>query len=96
MGIPCEDLAFVYGDNKLVLVNTSIPGSTFKKKMNSLSYHFIREGYARDVWHTAYVNTHFNLADLFTKCLPSGEKRWGFARRLLYWLGWSMFDKGGD
>ena len=44
MGIPCEDPAFVYGDNKSVLANTSMPGSTLKNK----SYHFIREGCAQD------------------------------------------------
>ena len=86
MGIPCEDPDFFYGDNKLVLANTYMPGSTLKKKLNSLSYNFIREMCARDEWRTAYVNTHFNLADLFTKCLPSGEKRWGFVRRFLHWL----------
>ena len=86
MGIPCEDPTFVYGDNKSVLANTSMPGSTLKKKMNSLSYHFIREGCARDEWRTAYVNTNFNLADLLTKCLPSGEKRRGFVRKFLHWL----------
>ena len=86
MGIMCEDPTFVYGDNKSVLVNTSMPGSTLKKKMNSLSYHFIREGFARDEWRTAYVNTNFNLADLLTKCLPSGEKRRGSVRKFLHWL----------
>ena len=86
MGIPCEDPAFVYADNKLVLANTSMPGYTPKKKMNSLSYHFIREGCARDEWRMKYVNTHLNLADLFTKCLPSGEKRWCFVRRFLQWI----------
>ena len=40
-GIPCEDPAFVYGENKSVLANTIVPYSTFKKKMNSLSYHFV-------------------------------------------------------
>ena len=86
MGILCEDPAFFYGDNKSVLANTSMPGSTLKKKMNSLSYNFIREGCARYEWHTAYANTPFNLADLFTKCPPSGEKRWSFVRRFLHWL----------
>ena len=86
MGIPCEDPTFVYGDNKSVLANTSMPGSTLKKKMNSLSYHFISEGCARDEWRTAYVNTNFNLADLLTKCLHSGEKRRGFVRKFLHWL----------
>ena len=86
MGILCEDPDFFYGDNKLVLANTCIPGSTLKKKMNLLSYRFIREGFARDEWCTMYVNTHFNLADLFTKCLPSGEKRWEFVRIFLHWI----------
>ena len=74
MVIPCEDPNFVYDDNKSGLANTSMPGSTLKKKMNSLSYHFIREGCACDEWRTEYVNTNFNLADLLTKFLPSGEK----------------------
>ena len=74
MVIMCEYLAFVYGENKSVLANTTFPASTLKKKMNSLSYHFFCEGCARDEWHTAYVNRNLNLADLLTKPLPSGEK----------------------
>ena len=86
LGIPCEEPSFVYGDNKSVLANTSVPASTLKKKMNSLSYHFVREGCARDEWRTAYVNTHENVADLLTKPLPSGEKRNKFVRQFLYWI----------
>ena len=86
MGIPCEDPTFVYDDNKSVLANTFMPRYTLKKRMNLLSYHFIREGCARDEWRTAYVNTNFNLAYLLTKCLPSGEKRRGFERKILHWM----------
>ena len=86
LGIPCDEPTFVYGDNKSVLSNTSVPASMLKKKMNSLSYHFVREGCARDEWRTAYVNTHDNLADLLTKPLPSGEKRDRFLRQFLYWM----------
>ena len=86
MGIPCDEPAYVYGDNMSVLNNTTVPASTLKKKMNSLSYHFVREGCARDEWRTAYVNTHFNCADLLTKCLPAGLKRSGFIRKFLYWI----------
>ena len=39
-----------------------------------LAYHFVREGVARDEWQTAYVNTHENLADLFTKPLSKRIK----------------------
>jgi len=86
LGIPVDEPAFVFGDNKSVLANTTVPGSTIKKKMNSLSYHFIREGCAKDEWRTAYVNTHENCADLLTKPLPSGEKRTSFVRKFLWWL----------
>jgi hypothetical protein len=84
MGIPCEGPAYLLGDNQSVLANTTVPDSTLKKKNQSIAYHFIREGAARDEWRTSYVNTHQNEADLLTKLLPSGEKRKGFVRRLLH------------
>lgn len=86
MGIPCELPTFVFGDNKSVLANTTVPDSTLKKKSNSIAYHFVREGCARDEWRTAYISTHLNPADLLTKPLPSGEKRRRFVRMLLYHL----------
>ena len=84
MGIPCEDPMFIYSDNQLVLANTTIPDSTLKKKSQSITYHFVREGTARDKWRTTYVNTHENEADLLTKQLPSGEKRKSFVQKLLH------------
>jgi hypothetical protein len=84
MGIPCEGPAYIFGDNQSVLFNTSIPDSTLKKKSQSIAYHLIREGSARDEWRTAYVNTHENEADLLTKCLPSGPKRKGFIRNIIH------------
>ena len=84
MGIPCEDPTFIFGDNQSVLANTTIPDSTLKKKSQSIAYHFVREGAARDEWRTTYVNTHENEADLLTKQLPSGEKRNSFVRKLLH------------
>jgi hypothetical protein len=84
MGIPCDGPAYISGDNQSVLANTTIPDSTLKKKSQSICYHFVREGAARDEWRTSYVNTHDNEADLLTKVLPSGEKRHGFVRKLLH------------
>jgi hypothetical protein len=84
MGIPCELPAYIKGDNQSVLANTSIPDSTLKKKSQSIAYHLIREGSARDEWRTTYVNTHDNESDLLTKVLPSGEKRRGFVRKVLH------------
>jgi hypothetical protein len=81
MGVPCEGPAFIQGDNQSILANTTIPDSTLKKKSQSIAYHFVREGAARDEWRTRTdVNTHGNEGDLLTKLLPSGEKRKGFVR----------------
>ena len=84
-GIPVDGPAFVYGDNQSVLVNSSMPASTLKKKSQAIAFHFVREGCAADEWRTTYINTNLNVADLMTKPL-SGEKRWGFIRMLLHHL----------
>jgi hypothetical protein len=83
LGIPCTAPAYIQGDNQSVLYNTTMPDSTLKKKSQSIAYHFVREGAARDEWRTSYVNTHDNDAGLLTKPLPAGEKRRGFVRNLL-------------
>jgi hypothetical protein len=41
MGITVDEPAYVFGDNKLVLANTTAPGSTLKKKSNAIAYHFV-------------------------------------------------------
>jgi hypothetical protein len=84
MGIPVEHHTYVFGDNQSVLVNASMPHSSLKKKSNSIAFHFVREGTARDEWRVAYINTHDNPSDMLTKPLPSGEKRRKFCRMVLY------------
>jgi hypothetical protein len=84
MGIPCDGPAYIHGDNQSVLASCGIPDSVLKKKSQSIAYHFVCEGAARDEWRTSYVNTHDNEADLLTKLLPAGEKRKGFVRRVLH------------
>ena len=84
MGIPVDGCCYIQGDNQSVLANTSIPDSTLKKKSQSIAYHFVREGVARDEWRTTYINTHDNEADLLTKVLPAGAKRRGFVKNLLH------------
>ena len=84
MGIPCEGPTYILGDNQSVLANTTIPDSTLRKKSQSIAYHFVREGSARDEWRTSYVNTNDNESDILTKVLPFGEKRKRFVRNLLH------------
>ena len=56
-GIPFSGTCFVYGDNKLVLYNTTLPESTLKNKIKSIAYHTVREGVATGEWLTGYDQT---------------------------------------
>ena len=96
MGIPCDGPSHIYSDNQSVLANTTMPDSTLKKKSQSIAYHLVREESERGEWRTAYVNTHDNEADLLTKPLPNGEKRWKFVRNLLHHISWGKLCNGSD
>jgi len=52
-----EKPTFIFGDNRSVLVNSSKPHSSLKKKSSSIAFHFVREGVAKDEWRVAYLNT---------------------------------------
>ena len=84
MGIHIDGPAYIFGDNKSVLVNSSKPTSVLKKKSCSIAYHYVRDGCAKDEWRVTYVNTNDNVADLLTKPLPNGEKRIKFVQMLLH------------
>ena len=75
MGIAVDGPAYIFGDNKYVLCDTIILYSTLKKKPQSIAYHIVREGAARDEWRIEYVNTHDNHTYLLTKVIPISEKR---------------------
>ena len=84
MGIPMEHCCFVYGDNKSVLYNTTLPDSTLKKKHHSIAYHYVREGCANDEWRTTYIKTEDNCSDITTKSLPNGINRKRKVRSVMY------------
>ena len=84
MGIPLEHFGFVFGDNQSVLYNTTLPGSTLKKKHHSIAYHYVREGCANDEWRTTYISRNENCADVCMKSLPSGVRRKRRIRSVLY------------
>jgi len=86
MGIPVNLPTFLFGDNRSVLINSSKPHSSLKKKSSSIAFHFVREGVAKDEWRVAYLNTNLNCADMATKPLPGGEKRTLFTPYLLHYV----------
>ena len=83
-GIPVDTPCYIFGNNKSVLSNTSIPDSVLQKKSLSIAYHFVREGVAANEWLTAYVNTDDNCADMLSKSLPGGQKRRKFTGMILH------------
>ena len=86
MGIACDSPAFIFGDNKSVLVNSLKPFSVLKKKYVSIAYHFVREGASNDEWRVTYINTHDNISDMLTKPLPGGEKRVKLTKMILHYI----------
>ena len=52
MGIPMDECAYIYGDNKSVLANSGTPHSQLKKKSNTVAYHHVREESTLDEWRT--------------------------------------------
>ena len=84
IGIQCNFPAFIYGDNQSILANTTMPNSMLKKKSNSIAYHFVREGTARDEWRDTYINNNDNRSNLLTKPLSYDEKRIKLCKMLLH------------
>ena len=84
MYIQCDLPAFIYGDNQYLLANKTIPHLMLKKKSNSIAYHFVREGTARDECRTTYINTNDNRSDLLTNLFQYGEKITNFFKMLFH------------
>ena len=74
-GVPIDGPANVFGDNRGVVKNASIPESTLMKKHNAINYHAVREAAAAGILRVGKEDGETNLADLLTKVL-SGEKSW--------------------
>ena len=83
-GIPVLQPAFIYGDNQVVLKNTTIPESTLIKKCQSIAYHMVRKGVARKEWLTGYVPSEQNPSDTQTKTVPTQSKRTHLVSMYLY------------
>ncbi len=71
MGVHVDGPALLLGDNLSVVLNTTVPSSTLKKKHQAICYHRIRECVAAGIIRFAHVDTVDNLADCLTKPLPN-------------------------
>ena len=83
MGIRVDGPTFILCDNRAVVLNSSRPEATLKKKHNQICFHRVREAVAAGICKVGFVNGDDNLADLLTKTLT-----WVKRKRILSELLW--------
>ena len=71
LGVRIDGSALMLGDNKSVVLNTTIPSSVLKKKHCAIAYHRTREAIAARIVRFCHVDSEKNFADLLTKPLPN-------------------------
>jgi hypothetical protein len=76
--MPQGEPTHVFCDNESVVKNTTNVESTLNKKHSSVAYHHCRWSVAAGVITLAHVGTHDNIADCFTKRLPSNTRNYLF------------------
>ena len=64
-----EKSALMLGDNKSVVLNTTMPSSVLKKKHSAVSFHRVREMIAAGVVKFSHIPLVMNYSDLLTKPL---------------------------
>ena len=69
LGAPVKGTTVLFGDNKSMVTNTSLPHSTLKKRVSVNNYHGGREAVAAGIVSIVHCDTEYNLADMGTKAL---------------------------
>ena len=64
-----EKSALMLGDNKSVVLNTTMPSSVLKKKHSAVSFHRVREMIAAGVVKFSHIPLVMNYSDLLTRSL---------------------------
>jgi hypothetical protein len=57
LGVDLDVPTLMLGDNKSVVVNTTVPSSALKKKYNAIAYHRVREAIASKVMRFAFIKS---------------------------------------
>jgi hypothetical protein len=72
LGIGVDGRTLMYGDNKSVIINTTMPSSQLKKKHNAVAYHRVREAIPAGIINFFHIPSVDNFADILTKPLSGG------------------------
>ena len=71
MGVPVENITYLFGDNRSVVDSSSIPHARLHKRHNALSFHRVREVIASKILAFIYIPGQINPADILSK-------HWGY------------------
>jgi hypothetical protein len=85
-GVPINGKTYMFGDNKSVISNATIPHSQLNKRHLALSYHKVREAVASNMVNFYHINGINNPADIMSKHWTY-TKVWPVLRPLLFWKG---------
>lgn len=69
IGVSIKGRTMMLSDNKSVILSTSLPSITFKKKRNAVAYHHVREAITARIRDLVHIHGKENLADVLTKPL---------------------------
>jgi len=75
LGVPIGGVSYMLCDNQSVVTSTGKAESTLTKKHNSICWHSIREAISQGWMKILWEPTDTNLADLFTKSLPTERRK---------------------
>ena len=67
LGVKVDYASLLCGDNKGVIVNSTVSSSLLKKKHVAISYHQTREASAAGIVHPIKIRGEDNMADVMTK-----------------------------
>ena len=70
LGYNLKPSSLLLGDNMAVVLSTTIPSSTLKKKHQACNYHKVRESIAGGFIKYGHIKSDYNMADILTKPLP--------------------------
>ena len=73
LGVVIEESSYLVGDNMAVVINTTLPSSSLKKKHQACNYHRVREAIAAGFVKFGHIDSSENVADICTKPLGGPE-----------------------
>ena len=96
LGVPIRDKSYMFGDNRSVVISSTIPNSTISKRHHLASYHRVREAIAAKFISFHWKDGKSNPADILSKHWEFATV-WPLLKPILFWRGETATQlKGSD